>query len=163
MRRFGALFLVAGLFAAACAATPPADPGGGAKRVGPAANHAVRAQKLRTIMAELDQLRSRRIPQELDTQPGQAAHLDDVRAAAEALAYAAADIPAVLTEVRLTREDEDLFYSLAERLGVAALELRDRAIGDDMTAIHAAFDDIVASCDACHRRFRVMPAAEKSR
>jgi cytochrome c556 len=125
-----------------------------------AAVHAVRAEKLRKIMAELDYLRSQRLPQELDVGAGRAARIDDIRTAADSLAHAAEDIPSVLSEVRLSKSDEDLFYQLAEQLNARALELRDRAAETDPAVIDAAFAGVVSTCDACHSRFRVMPAAK---
>ena len=89
--------------------------------------HAVRARKLKKIMAELDYLRSQRLPQEIDTARDQVRRIDDIRTAADSLAHAAEDIPSVLSEVRLSRSDEDLFYQLAEQLNVRALQLRDEA------------------------------------
>lgn len=124
-----------------------------------AATHAVRARKLKKIMAELDYLRSQRLPQELDTDSDRAARIDDIRTTADSLAHAAEDIPSVLTEVQLSRSDQDLFYQLAEQLNARALELRDRAADADPAVIDAAFASVVSTCDACHSRFRVMPAA----
>ena len=72
----------------------------------------------------------------------------------------AEDFPSVLSEVRLSRDDEDLFYELSERLGVAALDLRDKAASEDPTEIEGAFEAVISTCDACHSRFRVMPAAD---
>ena len=124
-----------------------------------ARTHAVRARKLKKIMAELDYLRSQRLPQELDADAGRAARIDDIRTTADSLAHAAEAIPSVLTEVHLSQSDEDLFYQLAEQLNARALELRDRAADADPAAIDAAFAGVVSTCDACHSRFRVMPAA----
>ena len=123
-----------------------------------ATSHAVRARKLKKIMAELDYLRTQRLPQELDAESNRAARFDDVRAAAQSLAHAAEDIPSVLTEVKLSSADEELFYSLAERLNLAALELRDQAASGDPVAVNRAFEGVVSTCNACHSRFRVMPA-----
>jgi len=76
-----------------------------------AAVHAARAHKLKKIMRELDYLRSQRLPQELDTSASDAERIDDIRTAADSLAHAAEDIPSVLREVRLSKEDEDVFLS----------------------------------------------------
>jgi len=124
-----------------------------------AATHAVRARKLKKIMAEIDYLRSQRLPQELDTDSDRADRIDDIRTAADSLAHAAEDIPSVLSEVQLSQSDEDLFYQLAEQLNVRALEMRDRAADADPAVLDAAFSRVVSTCNACHSRFRVMPAA----
>lgn len=124
-----------------------------------AATHAVRARKLKKIMAELDYLRSERLPQELDAGTGRAERIDDIRTAADSLAHAAEDIPSVLSEVQLSKSDEDLFFQLAEQLNARALELRDRAAEADPAVLESAFAAVASTCDACHSRFRVMPAA----
>lgn len=124
-----------------------------------AATHAVRARKLKKIMAELDYLRSQRLPQELDSDATRAERIGDIRTAADSLAHAAEDIPSVLSEVRLSKSDEDLFYQLAEQLNARALELRDRAGEADPAVLASAFAAVTSTCDACHSRFRVMPAA----
>jgi len=124
-----------------------------------AATHAVRARKLKKIMAELDYLRSQRLPQELDSDATRAERIGDIRTAADSLAHAAEDIPSVLSEVRLSKSDEDLFYRLAEQLNARALELRDRAGEADPAVLASAFAAVTSTCDACHSRFRVMPAA----
>jgi cytochrome c556 len=129
------------------------------RRKSGATTHAVRARKLKKIMAELDYLRSQRLPQELDSDAGRAERIDDIRAAADSLAHAAEDIPSVLSEVRLSKSDEDLFYQLAEQLNARALELRDRASEADPAVLESAFAAVASTCDACHSRFRVMPAA----
>jgi cytochrome c556 len=146
------------MMAIGCSPNAASDATPDSQKPGPA-SHAVRARKLKKIMAELDYLRSQRLPQELDAESDRAARVDDIRAAAEALASAAEDIPSVLTEVKLPHADEDLFYELAERLGAAALELRDQASSDDPAAIDRAFEGVASTCNACHSRFRVMPAA----
>lgn len=146
------------VWAVGCAASAGHD-GLAERTYSSAAIHAVRAQKLRKIMAELDYLRSQRLPQELDADAGRAARIDDIRTAANSLAHAAEDIPSVLNEVRLSKADEDSFYQLAEQLNARALELRDVAGEADPAALDAAFAGVVSTCDACHSRFRVMPAA----
>lgn len=120
--------------------------------------HAVRARKLTKIMRELDYLRSQRLPQEIGAPSTHEQRIDDIRTAADSLAHAAEDIPSVLTVVRLSKSDEDLFYELAEQLNARALYLRDNAASDPAT-LDAAFADVVSTCNACHSRFRVMPAA----
>lgn len=133
--------------------TPGPD---GDENLAPSAHHAVRAAKLRTLMDDLDAVRTQQVPKE----PGaRAAQADRIRGAAEALAYTAADIPSVLVEVNLPPEEESAFYAMAERLNAAALELRDVAGSGDSREMEAAFADVVSSCDACHSRFRVLPAA----
>jgi cytochrome c556 len=145
------------LLAAGCASQRVADEWA---EDGPskAAVHAVRAHKLKNIMRELDYLRSQRLPQELATDTTDAERIDDIRAAADSLAYAAEDIPSVLSEVRLSKEDENLFYRLAEQLNERSLHLRDSA-GAQPATLDAAFEGVVSTCNACHSRFRVMPAA----
>jgi cytochrome c556 len=156
-RRAGVVVLVL-VVAIGCASHDRVDDAAERKRPDAAA-HAVRARKLKKIMAELDYLRTQRLPQELDADASRAARIDDIRTAADSLAHAAEDIPSVLSEVHLSQSDEDLFYRLAEQLNARALELRDRAGSADTPALDEAFASVVSTCDACHSRFRVMPAA----
>jgi cytochrome c556 len=84
--------------------------------------------------------------------------IDDLRATVDSLAHAAEDIPSVSSEVGLSESDEELFYQFAEQLNASALDLRDTAsVAPAM--LNAAFASVVSTCDACHSRFRVMPAA----
>jgi cytochrome c556 len=156
-RRAGAIGMAI-LLTIGCAARDGVDESSERGRSG-TATHAVRARKLKKIMAEIDYLRSQRLPQELDTEAGRAARIDDIRTTADSLAHAAEDIPSVLSEVRLSKSDEDMFYQLAEQLNARALELRDKAAIADPAERDAAFAAVVSTCDACHSRFRVMPAA----
>lgn len=144
---------------AALGCSPHADREALERQKPDAASHAVRSQALRKIMADLDDIRSKRLPQEMDARSGLAAHVDDIRSTAQSLALAAESIPSVLTEVHLSPSEEALFHQLAERLRVAALQLRDQASTADPAAIARAFEDVVSACNACHSRFRVMPAA----
>ncbi len=150
-RRIRALAPWAAVLACAGGA-PPAEPPAEA-----AGAHAVHSQRLRRTMDQLDRVRWRRLPQELDG-PGHAQQREQreqLAAAASQLAVTAADIPSGIHGLGLPEADRRAFEALSRQLRAAALRLA----SDAPTATNAEIAERVAAIDAvcadCHERFRL--------
>jgi cytochrome c556 len=124
----------------------------------PAAVHAVRAERLREVMAELDRAVGERLPQELDAGAARALRAGEAESAADALAAAAAAIPSALEGVRIADDDARRFRELAGRLHADALALREHLRRGERDAARQSLERMRATCETCHTAFRVLPA-----
>jgi cytochrome c556 len=124
----------------------------------PSLRHATHAAHLREMMAELDYLTGSRLPEDLKAGVEERERLEDVEYVSEALAQTAIDITEVLDEVRMTPVDQAHFRELANRLKAEALDLKARVARGELHDPEEALARITATCDACHKAFRVIPS-----
>jgi cytochrome c556 len=119
-----------------------------------AAAHAVHEQRLGELMASLDELRNERLPKALDVEVEQERQTREVVRVARAMADSAARIPAAAPADLDERER-------AEFLGLAnTLEQRTERLIADAPRLtseqrRTQLAEIDATCDDCHRRFRI--------
>jgi hypothetical protein len=125
----------------------------------PPARHAVNSERLRQLMRGLERLGGDRLPRELDLRQERRRRAEELAAIALALAESAEQIPLVLGEVELEPAQREEFTRLAAALRARCLELAERAPELPEAELRARLDAVGESCDACHRRFRVLPAA----
>lgn len=155
------LAIVLGIACVGCAAQPVATaaatgaPTGAASQASGADVHSVRGEELRDTMQELDRVRRGRLPQELDEQRATALRSEDVARLARALAETASEIESTAPLATLDANDRNEFHRLA-----SALHERAAALAADASTLPAAdltarFAEIDATCDACHRLYRV--------
>jgi hypothetical protein len=155
MQRAGATIVLACcalLLASACRPTPstgtrPAD-------TGRTVLHAVESARLRTIMQSLERLRAAPLPQELDPGLLLDRRLDEMAAAGDGLAAAATEIAAAADDLGLDPAQRPAFLGIVDTLRRQALTLRSRAGEGDLDAAVRAYDELTATCDACHALFR---------
>jgi cytochrome c556 len=126
----------------------------------PAARHALHNRQLKGIMERLAMLPAERMPQELDVVREQEWRREDAARILGAMASSAAAIPTVLQNVELTEEQRGAFRQLSEGLRRDSEALQNELIRLTPTEIGRRFDALQAHCDACHSRFRVLPALE---
>jgi hypothetical protein len=110
-------------------------------------------------MAEMDQASQAAWPQELEgTAPRTTAGMSDTLATAarhaDLLADTAREIPATVDLKQLSLAERQAFLAIAETLHRQAGELADSARAGDLSAMHRVRDELAATCNACHQRFR---------
>jgi cytochrome c556 len=121
--------------------------------------HAVQSAKLRETMRALEEISTKRLPDEIDREARRRADLQDVARLADELARSAAEIPDSLATTPLPADDERRFRELAEQLVRDAFALRDRAILGDVRSVRDETEPLLATCNACHAMSRVAPSA----
>jgi hypothetical protein len=158
MRGAGATIVLACsalLLASACRPAPPA--GARPPDTGRAALHAVESARLRAIMQSLERLRTAPLPQELDPALLLDRRLDEMAAAGDALAAAATEIAAAADDLGLDPAHRPAFLGIVDTFRRQALALRSRAGEGDIDAALRTYDQLTATCDACHVLFRTRP------
>lgn len=123
--------------------------------------HAVRKERLRELMADMNRLAMERLPQEMDVSSQRARDARELAAVAEALADDAKAIPAVLADVRMSEEDRRVFISYADKLADEAVDLARLARAASLRNAQAKMDEMVTTCNACHSAFRILPRVER--
>jgi hypothetical protein len=123
----------------------------------PPARHAVHADRLRAIMADLEHLTVNRLPQEMDASRIIAPRRDEIRRIADDLAQDADAIPAMLDDVRIGDDDRALFNRFADDLRTHATTLARAAAESNTEAIESYVNRLLTSCSDCHQTFRVLP------
>ena len=121
--------------------------------------HAVRSANLRETMRTLEEISTKRLPDEMDREARRRADLQDVARLADELARSAAEIPDSLATNPLPADDERRFRELAEQLVRDAFALRDRAILGEVRSVRDETEPLLATCNACHAMARVTPTA----
>ncbi len=124
----------------------------------PPAVHAVESARLEETMHQLNQFADVRLPQELEAASSEEQRAQ-VKSVALALSDSARDIAAVLTEVALSEEHRTEFTSIADRLQGHARSLHEQAGTLTVSEMKQHLEGIRTTCQDCHQRFRVMPAA----
>ncbi|OWY70454.1 hypothetical protein B7486_16875 [cyanobacterium TDX16] len=126
---------------------------------GKPALHALREERLREIMSDLNRLTFESMPQEMNNHVQR--NRDFVRLAevADRLAQDAQAIPLVLQEVRMASEDRHVFNSYASKLQEEATGLAELARSRSMEALRTKMDEMITTCNACHSAFRILPRA----
>lgn len=126
---------------------------------GKPALHAVHTTRLVSLMRDIEQLTFRKMPQEIAGEYEKIERLEAAAEAARGVAESARYIPAALDEVRLPEEERRIFLSLADKLGTDAELLHRQAKERRVEAIPETMDRMLATCNACHTAFRVLPRA----
>ncbi len=163
VRTTGALISMAGaVLALACSCMQPAQRLYERKlaNTGEPALHAVHDQRLRALMAELSDMALERMPQELE--PGAAGIIKSrtIARIAESLTESSRQIPGVLDQVRIGGEDRRVFEALAARLSDEAAALAKLARRNDAEGMRTKLDEMISTCNACHKSFRILPVVE---
>jgi cytochrome c556 len=126
------------------------------------AAHAVHEERLRALMRDFERLRGERLPKPVDTRDDEARRALEVARLARALAESAARIPAAAPAALDARERHE-FRALAEQL-----ERLGRALAADAPRLasgprQARLDEIDATCEQCHTRFRIPGIVQDTR
>ena len=122
---------------------------------GKPALHAVHSARLEELMVDL----AAHVPEEWGAPAEQEKALRELAEVAAETADAAQHIPDVLAEVNLPQSEREIFKKLAKKLETEARELEQHAKKKDMDDIQSSIDEMIATCNACHTAFRVMPTA----
>jgi cytochrome c556 len=101
------------------------------------------------------------LPEEYGATVEQEATMHELAQVAAKTADAARHIPDVLAEVKLSQSEREIFSKLAKKLETEARELQQHAEEKDTDEIQSSMDEMIATCNACHTAFRVMPAATR--
>jgi len=132
-------------------------PGSAARRevtTGSPARHAMHSKALQRAMLDLDRQSAERLAVQRFTGNTPAVTLDEVAAAAAAIAETAGDIPGALTDAPISGDDQRRFIALADQLQQQALDLYRIAARNDLPAAGRATDRMMSTCNACHAAFR---------
>jgi hypothetical protein len=152
---------IAGLLAAACSRPAYLLYEQRLEQVPEAGAHAVHEQRLSELMRSFDRLRSERLPKSLDLgveEERQARAIADV---ARAMAKSAAQIPQAIP-TRLNDRERGEFLLLAGRLQRQTESLGEQAPLLTLAQNRTHLDEIYATCDDCHRQFRIPGRADDS-
>jgi hypothetical protein len=118
------------------------------------AAHAVHEQRLRELMGSLDRLRSERLPKSLDLEVEQERQTRAIAQVARAMAESATQIPQSIPTQLDDRERAE-FLGLASALRRQTDILVEQAPELTREQRLTRLDEIDATCDHCHRRFRI--------
>lgn len=127
---------------------------------GEPALHAVHDQRLRELMAGLSDTALERMPQELEPAAGSKAKSREIARIAESLAETSRQIPRALEQVRMGGEDRRVFDALAARLSDEAAQLAKLATRNEVPGMRTKLDEMITTCNACHKSFRILPMVE---
>lgn len=125
------------------------------ERTPPPAAHAVHGERLDELMRGLERLRSERLPQAMDVREAGNRRADQIATVARAMAASAARIAEAADQGSLDESQRREFAALAEELAQRSRRLADDAPRLEPDALRARLAGIEATCDACHRRFRI--------
>jgi hypothetical protein len=124
--------------------------------------HPVHSVDLLAAMAELEKLTLDELSANLESDTMREARLDEVERISAALASSAATLPSMLYSLDLPADEAVRFRELADQLGSDAVSLRDRAASGNLETAKDEREVLLATCNACHAEFRVMPPASGS-
>jgi hypothetical protein len=113
-------------------------------------------------MAELNKLMFSRMPQELDIEHERQRYAHEIAEVTGAMAAAAQHIPDVLVEVEISHERAAVFKDFADNLEKEALVLKDLAEHNRLDDIPEMMNRLVATCNACHSSFRILPVVTEA-
>lgn len=122
--------------------------------------HWIQDARLREIMNELESLTVKSWPQEIEAEYSQAEQyrlaqaLWEARQLADGLARAADQIPVAVSHVSMSEADRRSFAAQVDVLRDQAVRLSEGAALGDRTAMQRVLDQIDATCNSCHERFR---------
>jgi cytochrome c556 len=148
------LLLIAGLLAAACSRPAYLLYEESLERAPESGAHAVHEQRLSELMESLDRLRSERLPQSLDLEVEEKRQARAIAAVARAMAESAAQIPQAIPS-RLDDREQAEFRRLAGELQRQTERLIEEAPELTHEQRRSSLDEIDATCDDCHRQFRI--------
>lgn len=126
---------------------------------GEPALHALREERLREIMADLNRLTFETMPQEMNNHAQRDRDFVRLAEVADCLAQDAKAIPLILKDVRIASEDRHVFDSYAKKLHEEATGLAELARNRSLDALKTKMDEMITTCNACHSAFRILPRA----
>jgi hypothetical protein len=124
--------------------------------------HPIHSAELLVAMAGLEDLALGELPSALNPEQVDVERSGEVEKMAASIASSAAQLPDYLDSVALSAQDEAHFRDLAMQLERDADELRERAAADDLYGATEEREKLLATCNACHAQFRVMPSATEA-
>ncbi len=145
---------IAGLLAAACGRPAYLRYQERLDHAPESAAHGVHEQRLRELMGSLDQLRNERLPQSLDLEVEEERQARAIARVARAMAESAAQIPQAIPTHLDDREHAE-FLGLARALRRQTESLVEQAPDLSREQRRTHLDEIYATCDHCHRRYRI--------
>ena len=154
--------VVSGLFLGACTSRIEPLPDVGLGRSSTTPKHAIRSDRLRNIMREMEMLMFERMYTELALEKELARHAEEFGHAAGELAATAHNIKAVLPGIDLAPENRIVFQALADDLATQANDLARVAAEQQYGAIAAQYERVTHICAGCHSLFRD-PRADPTR
>lgn len=124
---------------------------------GAAAQHGIHNKTLRKIMWDLTLAPAARLPEDVNEVKEPKWRRSDAKRILGAMAESANSIPDVLKGVDIADARKAEFQAMVTNLRANTLRLRDDVDQLSPEAIGKRFDELQASCHACHDRFRVLP------
>jgi len=140
---------------ASCATGIP-EGGMALKNTGPADLHSVSDQRLRTIMQGLKSLTIDRFDSELEIEKQEQRYYREMASIAEAVGHSASLIPESGAIQELSPKQKKQFSMFARRLSEQANAMKRLADGGNGRALRSSMRRMIATCNACHDRFRNM-------
>ncbi|MGR9100905.1 MAG: hypothetical protein ACU826_10095 [Gammaproteobacteria bacterium] len=117
--------------------------------------HAVQSQRLRRLMAALNDLMYERMLTEVEIDRMRRSRTRDLAVAAGSMLETLDYIPEVLPDLGLEQRETADFLGLVDRLKKETALLRQEAEQNYVDAIPAQLDRIVETCNECHRLYRI--------
>ncbi|ATX82447.1 Cytochrome C' [Mariprofundus ferrinatatus] len=152
------VILFAGCLMAACASEPA--PKAELKNMGDADTHAVSDQVIRAVMQNM---KSKAIENEelvFNSEEEKERYFREAFDVANSVQSSADFITGIGERLELTRQEQLEFSRLAYQLSQQAGEVRKLAVSEKANAVRNKMNQMIGTCNSCHDRFRVMPAAE---
>lgn len=124
-----------------------------------AESHALYDERLRNLMAGMQQATNENWPEKMDDEhmspdaAGSALSFDKAQPLAEALARSADRIPDTIAHLVMIKADRRAFRAQSETLRDQARRLSTAAKKRDATEMRTVLQSIDATCRACHARF----------
>lgn len=124
-------------------------------------DHITHSVRLRVLMREINELSLARLPQEMGTSLSDRRRVASIGAIAERLSASTVELPEMADDLDLTDAQRASFVELAGFLQEESLELgRIARGGASPRLVQAKLDEMVTTCNACHRLFRDPAAGE---
>jgi len=152
--------LLAACLIAACASNSKPEPKAELKNMGDADVHAVSDPMIRTVMQNM---KSKAIDNEelfFKSEDEKEKYFREAFDVANSVQASADFITGIGERLQLTHQEQLEFSRLASTLSQQAGEVRKQAISEKANAVRNKMNQMIATCNSCHDRFRVMPAAE---
>ncbi|MCB9856542.1 MAG: hypothetical protein H6818_12735 [Phycisphaerales bacterium] len=118
-------------------------------------SHIKHSMRLRILMREINELSLARLPQEMGTSLSERRRISSIGAIAERLSASTAELPKMAADFDLTEAQRASFVELAGFLQEESRELgRIAREGASPKLVQAKLEEMVTTCNACHRLFR---------
>lgn len=149
-------FILGVLLLVACTAEQHTNPR--LQNTGKPALHAVQSERLQHLMQRLNDLMFERMLTEVELDRERRQRTSEIAQVASSMLQTVNDIPNALPTLALSPGERQTFLQLSSQLGEQVALLKQEAELNYVDAIPKRLQRVVATCNACHRSFRQLPA-----